>query len=508
MQVPDSPTVCCLCVLGRYMTHLQFVVSVLCRYMTHLKWHLLSTGDQVLLDRLQQDQQQVVEEGRQKPGHHGDGQDQEPDKVPAMTEAALSVTETKQNSDVEEPSEGMMTDARAQSPVKPRDWGEEVGDSSFWGAEDVVTPVVQKSVPHSAAASWESSNPGDADFWGTQNTSSAFVSGVTHNTSVAPWETSGLGDSGCRGVQSSADSCSKPQAATEDQRQKCEDQNVLDPGTKNPETSVLSRSAQSHQDASVDGQSAVLCDTDTNKTGGHTSGEEPEPTRLCGAHESTPDNDSKGQPVSYDKDSHDRDSLTADAEAVVEEPSLSECEADEDPPGSPIPHVDWSEFCEEDDNVSLTDGRTLFVVPDSDDEEVLADGRVCRMKTKWKPVVKRDPYTVEEALHLTYEEVGVSVDGVSVDGMSVDGMSADGMSADGLSLVCLWMVCHWFVCGWYVCGWFVIGLSVDGLSLVCLWMVCHWFVCGWFVVGLSVYGLMVCGWFVCGWCVCGWYVCG
>ena len=446
----------------------------------------------MLLDRLQQDQQQVVEEGRHKPGHHGDGQDQkEPDEVPVMTEAALSITETNQNSDVEELSESVMTDAGVQSPAKPRDWGEEEGDSSFWGAEDVATPVAPKSVPYSAAASWESSNPGNADFWGTQNMSSAFVSGVTHNTSVAPWETSGLGDSGCREVQSSVDSCSKPQAATEDQRRKCKNQNVLDPGTKTPETSVLSHSAQSPKDASADGQSTVLCDTDTNKTGRHTSVEEPEPTRLCAAHESTPDNDSKGQPVSHDRDSHDRDSHTADAEAVVEEPSLSECEADEDLPGSPIPHVDWSEFCEEDDNVSLTDGRTLFVVPDSDDEEVLADGRVCRMKTKWKPVVKCDPYTVEEALHLTYEEVGLSVVGLSVDGLSVD----------GLSLVCLWMVCCWFVC-----GWFVIGLSADGLLLVCLWMVCCWFVCGWFVVGLSEYGLMVCGWFVCGWCVWGWYI--
>ena len=392
--------------------------------MTHLKWHLLSTGDQVLLDRLQQDQQQVVEEGRQKPGHCGDRQDQkEPDEVPGMTEAALSITETNQNSDVEEPPEGVTTDARAQSPAKPRDWGEEVGDASFWGAEDVSMPATQTSVAHSAAASRESSDPGNADFWGTRNTSSALVSGVPHNAS-------GSGDSGCRRVQSSVDSWSKPQAATEDQRRKCENQNVLDPGTKNPETSVLSCSAQSPKDASADGQSTVLCDADTNKAGGHTSVEEP--TLPCAARESTPDKDSKGLPVSNDRYSHDRDSHTAGTEAVVEEPALSECEADEDPPGSPNPHVDWSEFCEEDDNVSPTGGRTLFVVPDSDDEEALADGRVCRIKTKWKPVVKCDPYTVEEALHLTYEEVGLSVDGMS----------------------------GWFVCGWYVCRWFVVGLFV------------------------------------------------
>ena len=75
--------------------------------------------------------------------------------------------------------------------------------------------------------------------------------------------------------------------------------------------------------------------------------------------------------------------------------------------GSPVPRVAWSEFCEGNDNVSLTDGGggAVFVVPDSDDEETLADGRVCGTKTKWRPVVKRDPYPVKENLHLGYEEV-------------------------------------------------------------------------------------------------------
>ena len=65
-----------------------------------------------------------------------------------------------------------------------------------------------------------------------------------------------------------------------------------------------------------------------------------------------------------------------------------------------------SEWCvHDDDDVLPSSKKTVFVVGDSDDDEQLADGRVCRSKTRWRPVVKHDPFLMDEMLHLSYEEV-------------------------------------------------------------------------------------------------------
>ena len=369
--------------------------------MTHLKWHLLSIGDQELLDRLQQDQQHLVEEGRPRPGDQANKLDhKEPEEVPDTTEAVLSITETNQNVGVEDSSEGAMTDAGAQSAAKHKDWGEEEGDSSFWGTEEISAPITKKS-PDSAAASWESSGSGNADFWGTESASSTSASRLPHSTPAASWEMSGSGDSDFREVQSSVDSL---QAVSEDQHRSCK--SLPHFGTKNLSTTDLSLAVQLQEKTSAGEQSAMLCDTNTNTADRHTSTEES--TLRCAANESTSLNNKYGEELTA---SSDRECHTAEEEAMVEEPALSESEADKDPQGNPNPNVEWSEFCEDNDNVPHTDGRTFFVVPDSDDEEILADGRLCRTKTKWKPVIKCDPFTVRETLHLSYEEVCMSVDG-------------------------------------------------------------------------------------------------
>jgi hypothetical protein len=72
------------------------------------------------------------------------------------------------------------------------------------------------------------------------------------------------------------------------------------------------------------------------------------------------------------------------------------------------PSLPCSVFCRDDDELAYVDeGGRLFVVADSDEDEVRDDGKVCRLLRKWQPVLKVDPFPVKENLMLGYEEVGL-----------------------------------------------------------------------------------------------------
>lgn len=58
-----------------------------------------------------------------------------------------------------------------------------------------------------------------------------------------------------------------------------------------------------------------------------------------------------------------------------------------------------------DESVGLADSVPMFVIPDSDEDEQDSEGRVYHTQTRWKPVLKQDPFPQQETLHLSYEEV-------------------------------------------------------------------------------------------------------
>lgn len=186
------------------------------RYMSHLKWQLLAEGNHRTLERLHEEEQIVSEQtGTNTNDHerveekHGNGS--------ASNDPSLNVFVGKEVSDQPHDSDGgellnngdkeqLTADSLGikihDSVLIRSDKG--VGDTEFWGSEDVSLTVPAKTA-HVSSGSWDVSNPGDADFWGNEVAEMVENSSVTLQKTSAPvsssWDVLDQGDADFWGTE-------------------------------------------------------------------------------------------------------------------------------------------------------------------------------------------------------------------------------------------------------------------------------------------------------------------
>lgn len=351
--------------------------------MAHLKWNLLAIGNHAALKEIKEDEEKIIEEHKEGPEISFSMRPVAFDPSPERnTQAGLSQVIEREVTDKDHFLEVLVKREiveETNKSLKSVSWDDGEGDGDFWTSDSTGFPP-QTSVPLSGL-DWKDTEPGDEDFWALDDPNKV---SLTENLST-------------------------------DVSKHVSKADFVLINDEYPRT-LEDKGFNKNENGDSDSVQVSCVDNSTKDSDCLQTAEMVVEKNICALHSSQHRQKMEAiEFVLHNSEKSDPDSVTfqdgqagscafshSDTQSIEVSHSHLDCR-DTDCCRSPIT---WSHYCET--NEYSNDSDMLFVVPDSDEEETGCDGKVHRVKRHWKPVVKRDPFPLREALHLCLEEVSTS----------------------------------------------------------------------------------------------------